>query len=101
MEQGLGNGSNAACVCLDSSWGKFTTPSHLGSFFFFPPRLLFEESEPNRYSRGRRGGFGERRARQQMERMDGEKASLELHVLSRDLPWRALQEQKKQQNTVN
>lgn len=70
------------------------------TWVFFSPRLLFKESEPNRYSRGRRGGFGERRARQQMER-DGEKASLELHVLSRDLPWRALREQKRQHNTVN
>lgn len=56
MEKGLGNGSNAAYVCLDSSWGKFTTPSHLG--------------EPNRYNRGRRGGSGEQ-GRQQME-IDGE-----------------------------
>lgn len=37
----------------------------------FSPLLLLEESEPNRYSRGRGGGFGEQRARQQMER-DGE-----------------------------
>lgn len=89
-------------VCVWTAAGEsLLLPPTWVLFFFFPPRLLFEESEPNRYSRGRRGGFGERRARQQMERMDGEKASLELHVLSRDLPWRALQEQKKQQNTVN
>lgn len=67
MEQGLGNGSNAACVRLDSSWGNFTTPSHLD----FSPSSSLEESEPNRHSKSRRGGFGEQWARQQME-MDGE-----------------------------
>lgn len=56
MEKSLGNGSNAAYVCLDSSWGKFTTPSHL--------------CEPNHYNRGIRGCFGEQ-GRQQMD-MDGE-----------------------------
>ena len=55
-------------VCLDSSWGQCTTPSHLVFSSLF---ALFEESEPNRYSRGRRGGSGEQCARQQME-MDGE-----------------------------
>lgn len=76
-------------VCLSGQQlGKVYYSLPLG---FFPPLLLLEESEPNRYSRGRRGGFGERRARQQLER-----ASLVLHVLSRDLPWRALEEQKEQ-----
>lgn len=82
MEQGLGNGSNAACVCLDSSWGEFSAPSHLGFFF-----LLLKEPEPNRYSRGSGAGFGGQRARQQTV-TDGERASLELHDLSRDLAWR-------------
>lgn len=95
---GLGEWQQCSMCVSGQQLGKVYYSLPLG--FFFSPRLLFEESEPNRYSRGRRGGFGERRARQQMER-DGEKASLELHVLSRDLPWRALREQKRQQNTVN
>lgn len=47
--------------------GKVYYSLPLGVLF---PLLLFKESEPNRYSRGRRGGFGEQRERQQME-MDG------------------------------
>lgn len=71
----MGNGSNAACVCLDSSWGKFTSPSHF--FSLSTPALLLllplEESQPNRYSRGRRrrrrrGGFGEQTAERERER---------------------------------
>lgn len=43
--------------------GKVYSSLPLG---FLPPRLpLWEKSEPNRYSRGRRGGFGKRRVRKQ------------------------------------
>lgn len=41
------------------------------TWVFFPPRLLLEESEPNRYSEGSGGGFGKQQARQQIE-MDEE-----------------------------
>lgn len=39
--------------------------------WIFSPSSSLEESEPNRHSKGRRGGFGEQWVRQQME-MDGE-----------------------------
>lgn len=77
-------------VCMSGQQlGKVYYSLPLG--LFFPPLPLSVASQPNRYNRGSRGGFGERSARQQMER-----ASLKLHVLSRDLPWRALEEYKGQ-----
>lgn len=77
-------------VCMSGQQlGKVYYSLPLG--LFFPPLPLLEALQPNRYNRGSRGGFGERSARQQMER-----ASLKLHVSSRDLPWRALEEYKGQ-----
>lgn len=73
--------------------GKVYSSLPLG---FLPPRLpLWEKSEPNRYSRGRRGGFGKRRVRKQKA-----EAGSVLHVLSRDLPWRALEGQKEALESV-
>lgn len=61
MEPGLGNGSNAACVCVWTAAGEslILPPTWV---FFFPPLLLLDESEPNRYSRGIGGGSGEFKA---------------------------------------
>lgn len=93
MERGSGNGSNAACVCLDSSWGRFTPPSHSGSF---PLVFLSGRSRSQTATAGEEeevlanGGRGSKKQR----------AGSVLHVLSRDLPWRALQGQKEALESV-
>lgn len=98
MEQGLGNGSNAPCVCLDSSWGKFTTPSHLG--FFSPPSSSLKRSQSQTAIAGLEEVVLASRVQGSKQR-GMERASLELHVLSRDLPWRALEKQEGQGKRVN
>lgn len=88
MQQRLGNGSNAACVCLGSSWGKFTAPSLLGY------SSSFSERSPSQPAKARQKKWFWLRATANGRWMENEGS--QHHVSSSDLTWYALEENKEQ-----